>query len=124
MAAPMTASEVLPAGISCAVTFWSECEEFHSFTIALPQAISSGLFDSHTLMGPVDLCASLEPEPPPHAAVRPSASTATDADRIFVLIRDLLLRGHRAVAVRNGTGRSSRAPRGAPPGGRPGWVVR
>src|SRR6476619_2162090 len=78
IAAPMTSSEVLPAGISCAVTFSDGWAEFHSATIALPQAISSGLFDSHTLMGPDALCASLEPDPPPQAAVMPSASTAAD----------------------------------------------
>jgi hypothetical protein len=86
IAAPMTSSEVLPAGISCAVTFSSGCAEFHSWTIALPQAISSGLFDSHTLIGPAALCASLDPELPPQAAVIPSASTAADTVRIFDLI--------------------------------------
>ena len=68
IAAAMTSSEVLPAGISWAVIFSSECSAFHSFTIFLPQAISSGLFESHTLIGPVEDLASLESEPPPHAA--------------------------------------------------------
>ena len=80
IAAPMTSSEVLPAGISCAVTFSVGCAAFHSSTIALPQAISSGLFESQTLIGPFALAASLEPAepPPPHAGVRPSARTPTD----------------------------------------------
>ena len=77
----MTSSEVLPAGISCAVTFWSECSAFHSFTMALPQAISSGLLESHTLMGPVEDLASLESEPLPQAAVSPRARTAAEAVR-------------------------------------------
>ncbi len=86
MAAPMTSSEVLPAGISWAVTFSSGWALFQSATIALPQAISSGLLDIHTLIGPEALCASLEPDPPPHAAVIPRASTAADTVRIFDLI--------------------------------------
>src|SRR5690349_13900548 len=82
IAAPMTSSEVLPAGISCAVTFWSGFLAFHSLTIALPQAISSGLFDSQTLIGPVALCAfSASPPPPPQPAVRPRARTAAVAER-------------------------------------------
>src|SRR3954470_6116298 len=89
MAAPITSSEVLPAGISWAVTFSFGCAEFHWATIALPQAISSGLFDSHTLMGPVEDCASPEPEPPPpQAAVIPRASTAAETDRILDLMGD------------------------------------
>ena len=52
IAAPMTSSEVLPAGISWAVTFSSGCAAFHSLTIAFPQAISSGLLESQTLIGP------------------------------------------------------------------------
>ena len=59
IAAPMTSSEVLPAGISWAVTFSSGCAAFHSLTIALPQAISSGLLESQTLIGPFAERASL-----------------------------------------------------------------
>ena len=77
----MTSSEVLPAGISCAVIFWSEFSAFHSFTMALPQAISSGLLESHTLMGPVEDLPSLESEPLPHAAVAPSARQRAEAVR-------------------------------------------
>src|SRR4051794_41624181 len=89
MAAPMTSSEVLPAGISWAVTFSFGCAEFHWAPIALPQAISSGLFDSHTLIGPVEDWASLEPPPPPpQAAVTPRASTAAVTGRILDLMGD------------------------------------
>src|SRR3954447_22195541 len=89
MAAPMTSSEVLPAGISWAVTFSFGCAEFHCPTIALPQAISSGLFDSQTLIGPVADWASLEPPPPPpQAAVMPRARTAAVTGRIFDLMGD------------------------------------
>ena len=70
IAAPMTSSEVLPAGISWAVTFSLGCAAFQAATIALPQASSSGLFDSQILIGPVDAPASpTPPEPPPQAAV-------------------------------------------------------
>src|SRR3954451_24019896 len=87
MAAPMTSSEVLPAGISWAVTFSFGCPEFHCLTIALPQAISSGLLDSHTLIGPVEDSAPLEPPLPPQAlAVIPSARTAADRVRTFDLM--------------------------------------
>src|SRR4051794_10207901 len=87
MAAAMTSSEVLPAGISWAVTFSFGCAEFHSETIALPQAISSGLFESHTLIGPVADWAPLESDPPPpQAAVTPRARTAAETDRILDLI--------------------------------------
>src|SRR4051794_30012400 len=124
MAAPMPSSEVLPAGISCAVTFSCGCAEFHSWTIALPQAISSGLFDSHTLIGPVVLSASLEPDPPPHAAVIPSARTAADTVRIFDLIcaPSLYVRVGRGGAVRGASarGRSRRGRRAAPAAGRRG----
>ncbi len=75
IAAPMTSSDVCPAGISWAVTSSSGFSAFHSLTIALPQAISSGLFDSHTLIGPVaDVAPSESPLSPPQAAVMPSAS--------------------------------------------------
>ena len=83
----MTSSEVLPAGISWAVTFSSGCSAFHALTIALPQAISSGLFESQILIGPVAVVAPSEsPEPPPHAAVAPSASIVRVAVATFDLI--------------------------------------
>src|SRR3954453_63551 len=62
MAAPMTSSELLPAGISCAVTFSLGFFAFQSATIALPQASSSGLFDSQILIGPF-VARSLDDEP-------------------------------------------------------------
>src|SRR5680860_100005 len=87
MAAPITSSEVFPAGISCAITCSSGLSAFHSSTIASPQAISSGLFESHTLMGPSAVAASSDPpEPPPHAAVTPRASTLIVVAMAFVLI--------------------------------------
>src|SRR3954454_6474790 len=86
IAAPITSSEVLPAGISWAVTCSSGWAEFQPLTICFAQAISSGLFDIQILMGPVADAASPEPEPPPHAAVIPRARTDTVAARIFDLI--------------------------------------
>src|SRR3954451_14945302 len=78
MAAPMTSSEDLPAGISWAVTFWLGFLAFQSVTIALPQARSSGLFDSQILIG--TLTARSPPPPdeeppplPPPQAVAPRA---------------------------------------------------
>src|SRR5690349_4338338 len=64
-----------------AVIFWSECASFHSFTIALPQAISSGLLESQTLMGPLELSALPASPPLPHAAVTPRARTAREVVR-------------------------------------------
>src|SRR3954470_4362048 len=125
MAAPMTSSEVLPAGISWAVTFSFGCAEFHCPTIALPQAISSGLFESQTLIGPVEDWAWLEPPPPPpQAAVMPRARTAAETGRILDLMGD-------APFVRVGGWttlmwwvrvRSTHARRAARRGDRPGWV--
>ena len=83
----MTSSEVFPAGISWAVTFSSGWSAFHALTICLPQAISSGLFDSQTLIGPVAAAASPEPpESPPQPAVIPSASMVRVAVTTFVLM--------------------------------------
>ena len=53
IAAPMTSSEVLPAGISWAVTFSLGFFAFQAATIALPQASSSGLLDSQILIAPL-----------------------------------------------------------------------
>src|SRR3954452_24329992 len=99
IAAPITSSEVLPAGISCADTFWSECASFHSFTIALPQAISSGLLESQTLIGPVELSALPESPPLPQAAVTPRARTASEVVtrwRFMVLLSARCWSGRRA----------------------------
>ena len=71
--APMTSSEVLPAGISCPVTFSFGCAAFHFATAALPQATSSLLFEYQILIGPVAaaaLSASSEPPPPQPATAR------------------------------------------------------
>ncbi len=72
IAAPMTSSEVLPAGISWAVTFWSGCSAFQASTIALPQATSSGLLEYQIVMGPVVAVAGSEPESVPHPARAPA----------------------------------------------------
>src|SRR5665811_1404499 len=72
MAAPMTSSDVLPAGISCAVTTSLGWAAFHAFTMAWPQVSSSGLLDSQTLIGPCAVSAAPEALVPPeleHAAV-------------------------------------------------------
>src|SRR5918995_7193421 len=86
MAAPMTSSELLPAGISCAVTFSFGWAEFQSATIALPQASSSGLFDSQILIGPF-VARSSDDEPPPSSpphAVAPRAMVVSRAAAIVV----------------------------------------
>src|SRR3954447_1125916 len=79
IAAPMTSSEVLPAGISCAVTFSLGCAAFHEATIALPQASSSVLFESQILIGPRAEAASPLPPPPPPQALRRPTPTARPA---------------------------------------------
>src|SRR5690348_8681929 len=72
MAAPMTSSEDLPAGISWAVTFSFGCAWFQDATIALPQASSSGLLESQILIGPlVSRSPDALPPPPPPQAVAP-----------------------------------------------------
>src|SRR5450759_4691666 len=90
MAAPMTSSDVLPAGISCAVTSSLGWAVFHAFTMALPQVISSGLLDSQTLTGPCAVSAeppvAVVPPEPPHAAVVPIAKVMTAAAQTFFFI--------------------------------------
>ena len=91
IAAPMTSSEVLPAGISCPVTFWSGCAVFHAATICLPQATSCGLLEYQILIGPRAVVpAPDEPdEPLPHAASgRASVNTprAATRDRFMAVI--------------------------------------
>src|ERR1035437_5361722 len=76
MAAPMTSSDVLPAGISCAVTRSLGWGVFHAFTRACLEVGSSGLLDGQTLPGPCAVSAApeaVEPPEPPHAAVVPNA---------------------------------------------------
>src|SRR5450756_2121003 len=88
----MTSSDVLPAGISCAVTIALGCAAFQAFTMSLPQATSSVLLDSQTLIGPWAVSAPEPPEPPeppelPQAAVAPIArvSTAAAATVLFFI---------------------------------------
>src|SRR5215468_2478550 len=78
--APMTSSEVLPAGISCPVTFWSACCWFHAATTPLPHFTSSGLLEYQTLIGPVAWAASLDPPPPPPPP-QPAAATTPSTPR-------------------------------------------
>ena len=65
IAAPITSSDDLPAGISWAVIFWSAWAAFHFSTIALPHDTSSGLFESQMVMSPRDVTALLAPAVPP-----------------------------------------------------------
>src|SRR5450759_3453649 len=101
----MTSSDVLPAGISCAVTISLGCAAFQAFTMSLPQATSSVLLDSQTLIGPWAVSAEEPPEevepPPPQAAVVPIArvSTAAAATALF-FIRTSFGRG--SARVRDG----------------------
>src|SRR5665647_3614366 len=72
MAAPMTSSEDLPAGICSAVTFWSGFAVFQAATTCSPQATSCSLLEYQILIGPTAVSASpppvLPPLLPPHAA--------------------------------------------------------
>src|SRR5450631_2411479 len=87
MAAPMTSSEVLPAGICWALTSSLGWAVFHDFTMALPQVISSGLLDSQILIGPCAVRAEPPedevPLDPPHAAVVAIAKVMTAAAQTF-----------------------------------------
>ena len=93
IAAPMTSSEVLPAGISCAVTFSLGFFAFQALTIALPQAISSGLLESQILIGPSvavapELPPALSPSSPPQAAaLRTRASPSPMVAVVLVFMR-------------------------------------
>src|SRR5450759_3206976 len=72
----MTSSDVLPAGISCAVTISLGCAAFQAFTMSLPQATSSVLLDSQTLIGPWAVSAAEPPEPPEPPEPQPAAAVA------------------------------------------------
>src|SRR3954463_7509587 len=80
IAAPITSSEDLPAGISCADTFSFGCALFHAATACLPQATSCALFEYQILMGPWASLAPLPDDPPslPQAVAAP-AKTVSDA---------------------------------------------
>src|SRR5665811_1328204 len=87
----MTSSDVFPAGISWAVTSSLGCAAFHAFTMSLPQATSSVLLDSQTLIGPRAACAAEPPEAPeppepPQAAVVAIARVSTAAEPILFFI--------------------------------------
>ena len=69
IAAPMTSSEVLPAGISCAVTFWSGCACSRRPPSSCPRPLPAGLLENQMVMGPCACSADPPPEfEPPHAA--------------------------------------------------------
>src|SRR5215468_5703491 len=106
--APMTSSDVLPAGISRPVTFWSACCAFQAATTDLPHFTSSGLFEYQIWIGPVAAAAvsDLEPPPPPP---QPAAATVAPATsrrpRARVRVRFI-------VCLSVGGPRSSRGSRG------------
>jgi len=92
IAAPMTSSELLPAGISSDVTCSVGCAAFQASTMPLPQASSSLLLLSQILIAPraadaEEASAPLVPAPSVQAAVPPRASTVnalnTTLCRIF-----------------------------------------
>ena len=122
----MTSSEVLPAGISWAVTFWSGFALFQSATIALPQAISSGLFDSQTLIGPVALARRWSPYLPTARGGHAQGQHGGGRGQDLRSHRCSISRGSQGVArwvtgLDTGGGcRSSRGRRAARAAGRPG----
>src|SRR5450830_161165 len=93
MAAPMTSSEDLPAGICSALTFWSGFAVFQAATTCSPQATSCSLLEYQILIGPTAVSASpppvLPPLPPPHAAsvkvmARPTARYPSGRFMVFL----------------------------------------
>ena len=85
MLAEMTASEDLPAGISCDVTFSVGWAVFQASTTCLPQATSCSLFESQTVMGPCAVAASVPEDsssPPQAARARTKDNAATPASGI------------------------------------------
>ena len=89
IAAPMTSSWCVPAGISWAVTCSSGWSAFHASTMALPQATSAVLFDSQISIGPRDssgpLAAALPARPTPVAVrLMPTTATAAFVERFMV----------------------------------------
>src|SRR5665647_2595210 len=93
MAAPMTSSEDLPAGICSAVTFWSGFAVFQAATTCSPQATSCSLLEYQILIGPTAVRASphpvLPPLHPPHAAsvkvmARPTARYPSGRVMVFL----------------------------------------
>src|SRR5450830_625451 len=93
MAAPMTSSEDLPAGISSALTFWSAFAVFQAATTCSPQATSCSLLEYQFVIGPTAVSASpppvLTPLLPPHAAsvkvmARPTARYQSGRFMVFL----------------------------------------
>src|SRR6476661_9182007 len=79
MAAPITSSEDLPAGISCAVTVSLGLAAFQAATTCLPQAISWALLEYQMVIGPLAVAASLLVPPPEPQAVSTRAPARTAA---------------------------------------------
>ena len=78
--APMTSSELLPAGISSAVTCSSAWAWFQAATTALPHFTSSALLEYQILIGPLAWAAlSADWPPPPLQAARARPRVATIA---------------------------------------------
>src|SRR5665647_2874206 len=74
MAAPMTSSEDLPAGICSAVTFWSGFAVFQAATTCSPQATSCSLLEYQILIGPTAEVASPAATSPLPPAMQPRPS--------------------------------------------------
>lgn len=91
IAAPITSSDDLPAGMACAVTCWSACWAFQAWTTFWAQAISCWLVEVQTVIGPVFSSAVVPPDPPdPHAAsgsiTAEAAATATARVRRLIAL--------------------------------------
>src|SRR4030095_9266219 len=124
--APMTSSELLPAGISSAVPCSSGWAWFQAATTALPHFTSSSLLEYQILIGPLAwaaLSADWPPPPPPPppppqpTRARPRVATTAIQSRMRVLgIGDLLGRGR-------GRGRLTPGGVGRWMLGRRGWRV-
>src|SRR6476646_8597374 len=103
MAAPMTSSEDLPAGISCAVTTWSGFAAFQASTTCLPQAISWALLEYQMVIGPLVVAASLlvPPLEPQAVSTRAPASTAAAAYLEGRVRRGRVIAGSFSVSARD-----------------------
>ena len=85
IAAPMTSSDDLPAGISCAVTCSSACALFQALTTCLPQLISCAVLEYQMVIGPRAAAASLPPPPlsePQALTTSAAASTVAAKPRV------------------------------------------
>ena len=102
--------------------FSSGCSPFQASTIASPQAISSGLFESHTLISPRSSAPPADPPPPPpQAAVSPSVSAPMAAVMVLVLMVTPIWPHSRASWWRDGVERAGGAAEGWSMGD--GWLT-